>query len=782
MTKIIIKILLSVIFTFIVLFWVFVKLKQPNYNGSEVVNGLNNEVEVYYDEVGVPHIYAETEEDAYLSLGYVHAQDRLWQMEVLRRIASGRLSELFGEKTIEVDKFFKSLGIVEAVQIDIEKLDVNSKYYKLTQAYLKGVNQFVKDGVTPVEYHLVGVEKEEFHIKDIYNVFGYMAFSFAMAHKTDPMLTDIKMKLGNSYLKDLNIELDSLETQIPGVLSNYSSVSTALNSMYSKLPFPTFIGSNSWVLGEGKTKNGKVIFENDPHISFSQPSVWYQAHIKTPQYESYGFHLGLVPFPILAHNREYAYGITMFENDDIDFYEEKEAGKGGYLYNDQELKYNLETKTIKVKGENDISYEVKKSIHGPIMNSVLDKIHTEKQIAMDWVYTKHPNKLLEVCYGMSHAKSLKEFESAAAMIHAPGLNIMYGDAEGNIAWWAAAKLYERENKANSKFILNGEKGEDDRLNYVPFSSNPQAVNPKSNYVYSANNQSYAVLEEGGKAIKKRYHGYYLPEDRAKRIVELVEDKNDFSNEDVMEMALDVTSSTAKEFLSYFDVQNNLETNNEKKALKFLKNWKCDFTKESVAATIYMKLTYVYLEQTMKDELGNELFNEFLNTHIHKRTIGGLIKKESSIWWDNIKTKKIESRKEILNFAFKKTIRDLEKQLGDDVSSWKWKRVHTVEHKHPIGEVALLRRFFNVGPFETDGANEVLNNLQYNVDSTGVYKVKAGPSTRRVVDFSDVENSMSIIPTGQSGNVFSKHYKDQAEDYLYGRYYKMLINDKEIKKN
>jgi penicillin G amidase len=178
-----------------------------------------------------------------------------------------------------------------------------------------------------------------------------------------------------------------------------------------------------------------------------------------------------------------------------------------------------------------------------------------------------------------------------------------------------------------------------------------------------------------------------------------------------------------------------------------------------------------------------LFGQFLNTHIQKRTISHLIANENSIWWDNILTTSVvEKRNEILEIVFLKTIKGLENQLGADIDTWKWGRVHTVEHKHPMGEVALFQPFLNVGPFETDGANEVLNNLQYNIDSTGVYKVRSGPSTRRIIDFSDIENSKAIIPTGQSGNPFSKHYKDQAKKYLNGEFVKMLLNEKEIKKS
>jgi penicillin amidase len=783
------KILLSFGGICILLFVIFSSLQKPKYSGNEHLPGIAENVDVYFDEVGVPHIYASSKKDAYRALGYVHAQDRLWQMELLRRIAAGRLSELFGKKTKDVDCFFKSLGIEEATEKTIKNLAKDTEHLQLSEAYLGGVNQFINEGTTPIEYHLLGLEKEIFELDDVYNVFGYMAFSFAMAHKTDPLLSELKAKLGMKYLNDLSIDLDTVSTSIQGnaVLASSSTVSASLTTLFKEIPVPLFIGSNSWVLGPKKTTSGQVLFENDPHIGFAQPSVWYQAHIKTPNYENYGFYLALTPFPLLGHNRDYAYGITMFENDDIDFYYEKEHPENSekYLYKDSVMDFTYVEKNIKIKDAEDVKLRVKTSIHGPILNSVLEMRTSEKPLAMSWIYTRLENKLLQSCYGMSHANSFQEFEDAVRLIHAPGLNIMYGDANGNIAWWAAAKLYNRSNEANPKFVLEGGLGKDDQLEFVDFSENPKAINPEKGYVYSANNQSFALVEKKGSFLKKGYPGYYLPEDRAKRIETILDTKAKFTAKEMEEMALDVTSSTALEFLKYFEfdkIDKASLRSNMQEAVELLLEWEGNFVKESLAATIYSKMVYLFLEKTMKDELGVAHFNQFLNTHLQKRTVHILMSNEASIWWDNITTDGIETREEILKTVFHQAISDLEHQLGDNIADWRWGGVHQLEHKHPMGEVALLRKFFNIGPFEVDGANEVLNNLQCPIDSTGVYSVKGGPSTRRIIDFSNIENSRAILPTGQSGNPFSKHYKDQAEKYVKGIYIPMLLDENQLKKS
>ena len=263
----VVAILLVVLFVGV---WLFTKTLHPTYNGELELANISDKVTVYYDEVGVPHINAQNQHDAYTALGYVHAQDRLWQMELIRRIAAGRLAEVFGKELVRTDKFFSGLGIEEAAKKTIENLDKNSEAYILTQAYLNGINQFIDEGATPLEFHLVGLEKEKYTIKDVYNVFGYMAFSFAVAHKTDPMLTEVKEKLGDVYFNELNgatfENLTLIKNQKnPEIKAGFAA---AMNTLLDKLPISPFIGSNAWVLGPEKTKNGKVIFANDPHIGF----------------------------------------------------------------------------------------------------------------------------------------------------------------------------------------------------------------------------------------------------------------------------------------------------------------------------------------------------------------------------------------------------------------------------------------------------------------------------------------------------------------------------------
>lgn len=776
------KIVVLLIILIVVGLWLYSQVNKPTYSGELEIKNLSAEVKVYFDEVGVPHINAQNQKDAYTALGYVHAQDRLWQMELIRRIAPGRLSEIFGKELLRTDVFFSGLGIEEAAEKTIQNLDKNSESYQLTQAYLEGVNQYLEEGKTPLEFTLVGIKKEKYTIKDIYNVFGYMAFSFAVAHKTDPLLTEIKEKLGEPYLNEILVaSFDNLTiNKMDSVSKINANFSKSVSVIMDNIPVSPLIGSNSWVIGADKTKNGKVIFANDPHIGFSQPSVWYQNHIKTPNFEMYGFNIALMPFPLLGHNKNYAYGLTMLANDDLNFYKEENnpENQAEYKTIDGYQKYEIRTKTIKIKDEVDTTFQVKVSKHGPIMNGLISHLEDERPIAMHWIYTQLKNEMLEVSHGISHSKSIDDFRQSVSKIHAPGLNVMYGDANDNIAWFSSAKLYQLREGASSKTYLDGASGEDEIIEFLDFSENPKSINPKWNYVYSANHQPDSVRG-------KLYSGYYQPENRSKRIVTLLESKDDFTKQDVAEMLYDVTSSVDHEIganLLKYVAKSDLDVS-EKQAFSILEKWDGSYLKTSIAPVIYNRFLFEFLKNTYKDEIGDG-FDLFMNSQLQDQVLRSQIDRENSVWWDDISTKnKIETKEEIINKSYKNAIVFLQNQLGENIESWTWNRVISVEYEHAIGKAGgILRKIFNVGPFETIGGNEVINNQIFKLDSTGVYKVTAGPSTRRIIDFSDVENGLGILPTGQSGNIFSDFYKDQAQKYVDGEFVDMKLNEVQIKRS
>ncbi|NJB83074.1 penicillin acylase family protein [Wenyingzhuangia aestuarii] len=770
--------LLSIVILLVVGVYLYVESLKPVYNGTIKIDGLTN-TEVYFDTIGVPHIFAETEQNAMVALGYVHAQERLWQMELLRRIAAGRLAEILGEDLVEVDVFFSSLGIDETVNKQVQALAKNPKVQKLVAAYLKGVNAYIDTGKTPVEFTLLGIDKEHYTTKDMYYVTAYMAFNFAHAFKVDPLLTYIQTTYGNEYLKDLAIDVDARTVYQENYDARTQKALASVTTLLKKLPFPQFIGSNAWVVAPQKTTTGKVLFENDPHIGYAQPSVWYQAHIKTPKYERYGFHLGLMPFPLLSHNRDYAFGLTMFENDDMNFYTLKKHPTDSTKY---EISTGIHTydyvnKVIKIKGGTEKKIQIKKSILGPVFNSQLKTLDSVNPIAVQWVFNEKPNTVLQTSYGINHAKNVYDFENQLRGFSAPGLNFVYGDKENNIALWSVGQLYRFKDPVNTRFVLNGMDSIHTEKTWVNFDKNPKAINPPKGYLVTSNTQPAAVDGE-------LYQGYYLSEDRGVAIHKELEKNEKIGMSDMLSLATSHTSpvvlNNIKAIVKGIDIEKLSPY--ELLVLDRLIKWKGNHGLLNVGPTIYNKLNFKLLKHTFKDEFGATFFKDYVDSHLSKRTQNKYIYNTTSVWWDDITTDEKETFETIVMKSFKESVAELTSQLGDKVDEWHWKKVHTVTHEHALAKIDLLKKLLNVAETPITGGNETINNTMFDYTENGLYKSNAGPSARRIIDFSDVENSYAVVPTGQSGVFKSPYYSNQANYYNSGRYFKMLINEEEIKKS
>lgn len=775
--------LLILIGLLVIAAFIFLNTLKPTYDGELDLDGTTNDVEVYFDSYGVPHIYADNEEDAMRTLGYVHAQDRLWQMELFRRAGSGRLSEVFGDRALETDKFFLSLGIDDYNEEYLSKIDKNDPAIVLAQTYLDGINQFIESGPTPVEFYLTKLKKQKFELKDVFNAVSYMGFTFNKGSR-DIVNTNFVHRLDSSYTTELFEEDLSKVIKIPNHKEVTQTALAAIDDQISfaleNLPIPEIYGSNSWVLAPEKTATGKVLFENDPHISQAQPSVWYEAHLVTPNYEKYGYYLAGVPFPLLSHDRNMAHGLTMLANDDTNFYFEEQHPSDStlYKYKGEWLEYEYVTKTIKVKDTEPIDFQYKKTHRGPIVNANYadrTRVEGERPVSMWWLFTHFDNKLVQSLYQINHSKTLDEFKTALPQMHAPGLNVMYGDAKGNVAWFGTAKLYRMPDSTSTKFVLDGASGEDDPIEFLDFQDNPQSINPSWNYVYSANNQpdSTCNMYVPGYFSSSKY--------RAGRIVDMMEQKpNGWTREDMANMAFDVKLRTARKELKMLLTQLDLDKLNEKQIeyLDELNAWNGDFDLQSTGGVFFEKMRENLHFHIFADEF--ESVKEYDSYEV-QLNLDKVINNPSSKWWDDVSTtSKEETKEDIINTAFASTWKQLNEELGENSKQWTWDRVHFLEHDHPIGSIESMRKYFNVGPFPVAGTSGTLNNQGYWVQEDGTYKVASIPSTRRIIDFSDIENSISILPTGQSGNPLSKHYNDQAEMYNKGEFRKMLMNETEIK--
>lgn len=760
--------------------WGYLNQQKPQYSGEITIAGLERPVEIRYDEFGIPHISGENASDSYFALGYVHAQDRLFQMDLLRRIGSGRLSEFFGEATLEVDRLFHTIGIPEYAQSSVQQLEeMDPEMRLILERYLDGVNYFAETGPAPIEYLIGGLPREPFEVVDIYHTAGFMAFSFALGLRTDPLVQHIQDEFGDEYLQDLALHHYPNQALAPSgrTAQNMPDFSNDVMSQLDKLPFPFFTGSNTWVVSGEKTKSGKPIFANDTHIQYTQPGTWYEAHLKFPGTNLYGDFLAGIPFAIIGHNNRIAWGMTMFENDDTDFYSEEYHPEDTSLVRYQNnLWVELEEQEviINVKGGTNDTLLIRKSPHGPLMNELFDQSF-DSPVSMFWTYTQKTNELPEAFFALNNATKIEDARSAVQRIHAPGLNISYADVDGNIALWSAAHLIHRPEHVNSKLILNGGSGADDPLGYYPFEANPQLENPESGMVYSANSQ-HDTTEFG-----MMHPGYYTPSVRMERIAHLLNQKDDWTISEMKTVVNDHISAADADLAHHF--YDIIKSSGDESLVQFfepLKDWEGDHDVQSTVPVIYYPLMFHLIEGTFADELGDDQFEAYLQTHLMKRTNFRIFEMDESVWFDDVTTDAVETKADIVSSAAIKAMNQLE-QLHRDQPMPGWGAVHTVTFAHAMGSVKPLDRLFNNGPYEISGTNESINQQGFVPSDSSVYPVKHGPQMRILLDMSEIENSISINPTGQSGNRFSKHYKDQSPLFVNGEFRPQLMNREEIEK-
>ena len=769
----------------------YVHTKQPVRKGKVALEHLAAAVTVQYDERGVPHIHADNEADLYRALGFVQAQDRLFQMEMVRRLANGELAEVLGPKLLDTDRLFRSLRLREHAKVMVARQDPNSPPTKVMLAYLDGINQFQATHPAPLEFDLLGIPKRAFTPQDAAAVSGYLAYSFAAAFKTEPVMTLIRDQLGPDYLRIFEIDghpegglqsLDSAQAKPSQALAlsqqdwqGLDRLSEVSRTALAAAGIGEFQGSNAWVVAGKRTQSGKPLLAGDPHIGFALPAVWYEAHLSAPGFELYGHYQALNPMALLGHNAQFGWSLTMFENDDIDLIAEKPnpANPNQIWVKGHWVDLSVTNETIKVKGAPDVVLALRRGPHGPIVTDAFRENYGQTPVAMWWAFLETENPIFEALYQLNRADTLEKARTAVQKIHAPGLNVLWASTSGDIAWWAAAKLPQRPDGVNPLFILDSSKGEAEKPGYFNFSFNPQEENPARGYIVSANQQPGGVVP---------VPGYYLLPDRAKRLDDMLKDKRiKWTTEQTTLLQRDVCNGYPQRVLeALLPLMDQLVIDpNERAFLEPLQKWDGCYTSNSVAASLFTQLSYELAKATFEDELGAVQFNNLLGSPMLDHALPLLIADANSPWWDNVKTKQKESRFETIRIAWSNTLAHMQELYGSSLLDWSWANTHNLTHQHPLGKKKGLGWLFNVGPFSVPGGRETPNNLSQPL-GTAPWAVTFGPSTRRVIDFASPDKSLGINPVGQSGVLFDKHYADQAERFANGNYAHQHLNAADIK--
>ena len=636
----------------------------------------------------------------------------------------------------------------------------------------------------PIEYKFLGYKPKNFEIEEVLAIGGYMAYGFAHGARADSFFGYLKDKLDPTTFEALWKTYPSGGPFIskPGYLrlsdksSNPYTTKRILDEVQAETSFHSllledldelfapFYGSNSWIVSSHKSSTGNAVLVNDPHIGYSNPSVWYEASLHCNNFKLQGHFLSGFPFALVGHTPHHAWALTMLSHDDMDLYLEtidwnkKQVKRGNSWINLKE--YSV---SIPVKNSEPVTYTVTWTDIGPLMDPFLKDDH-KKPVSLFWSYFDPNNNIYKAFHGINNQSKITKFEDSVSQIISPGLNISYTNEQGDIAWWAAGRFFNRSKANPGHLPLNGEEFNNDSLAYLPFSYNPRLINPEKGYIITANNDPTGSR---GKS------GYYQPADRAERIEQLIQSKDKLTIEDHQAILGDSVSILYQKIGKQLctTIQNGLPKSEPYRELsKIFCDWNGTHEPNEVGALLFQEWLIqlrLILTSGILDEVDQQ---KWLRLTQSKHFLYHLFAEKHS---DLLDIQNISFNQAMLS-AFKSTIHILKAKYGKDIKLWRWGKAHQVTYKHPLGRSKWLK-FLNLGPFEAPGLKDAINAVGTKF-SEKRFDVFSGPSTRRIVDMADIDNSYSILPTGNSGNYFSRHYRDQVEMYLKQNYKRSpLIN-------
>ncbi len=755
----------------------------PDYTTDIKLKGLKDKVTIYRDGFAVPHIYAKNDEDLYRATGYVLAQDRLWQMDLLRRVTQGRLSEIFGKDMLTADQLLRSLRIPEKSKKVIVETD--KKIIASLEAFADGVNQYInehKDNLPP-EFTILSYEPEPWKIEHSVNLIGYMAWDLSSpAWSAEITLHKLSQKIDSAKFAKMLPDLSLQKTFVyPDTDSSEMDMRMALLSQSSKieeLGLDIFGGSNNWAVSGKKSVTGKPLLSNDMHLGFGTPGIWYQIH----QHVKGGLNVTGVllpgaPFIIDGHNESIAWGMTNVSVDNIDFYIEtiNPENENQYKLNGEWKDMEVRKEQIKIKGGEIVEKTLRFTHRGPII-SKFKKIEN-KVVSMRWAGNDMSNELRSV-YLLDRASNWNEFRDALKSFVALGQNVNYADINGNIGLQAAVGVPIRN--GDPKMLFPGETTEFDWKGYVPFDSLPNEYNPERGYVSSANNKTV------GDDYPYYISYWFAQPNRIDRIREMLEAKEKLSIDDFKAMLADRTSKMPEQILpkiiSELEKAENF-TPLQAEAFEMLKNWDNNLTRKSGAAAIFEYFYVCFAQNIAKDEIGETLYPDFQgNKSLVQFLILNLLQNTDNEWFDNINTAdKKENFNDIVVQTFIDATDSLSLKLGKKPKYWEWGKVHSFTQKHPLGKVKILDKLFhfNRGPFPVPGSYHTVSPYTYNF--TKLFDVVHGASERHIYNTADWSQSLTVIPSGISGIPASDFYCDQTRLYLEDKYHSDYFDRNNITK-
>lgn len=750
----------------------------PVYSGELSIAGLTEEVSILRDSFAIPHIYAKNEADLYFSVGYTMAQDRLWQMDLMRRVTEGRLSEILGESQVSTDLLMRSLRIRKKSEWLLRQSSPEIR--NALSAFSAGVNSYMVNHPLPFEFQVLGYQPEAWEPVHSANLIGYLSWDLTSGWRTEMLLYQVARKVSSEYLAALMPDMSNHPTFIfPDFhLDEVQMDETLLSAadQLHQLGVEVFQGSNNWAVSGEKSKSGKPLLANDMHLGLFSPGIWYQMHhVVEGSLNVSGVVLPGQPFIISGHNDSIAWGMTNVAVDDIDFYAETlNRDSTAYLLDGVWKDLLVQEEWIHIKGEKPVRKVLRFTHRGPLINRF--KEENETAISMRWIGNEMSNEMRSV-YLLNRAANFDDFRSAVKTFHSVSQNIVYADVNGNIGLQTCAGVPVR--KGRGVGVYRGDTSLWDWQGFVPFENLPFEFNPERGYVSSANN----------KTVPDDYPYYigswFAMPDRIDRIREMLDDTEYHNVESFARMQNDFKSKKAERFVpAFLEVLNQESAKNETEqhALKKLQDWDYTLCRESQAASIFEVLFRKTAESLIRDELPGKLFHLVMRERIIiENLMNHVLLHKSSPWIDDLNTPEHESWNNMKSRAFQETVDELIKQLGPDVDHWSWEKLHTITFNHPLGVKKILNRIFglNRGPFGVPGSYHTATPYAYSY--TNLYHVNHGASHRHIFDLANWNNSKTVIPTGTSGIPASDFYMDQTPLYIENNYHQDPFTRDEVMK-
>ncbi|HEY3368714.1 MAG TPA: penicillin acylase family protein [Symbiobacteriaceae bacterium] len=770
------------------LWWWLFRYSLPQVSGTVRVAGLGDPVTITRDRWGVPHIAGQSLADCAYGLGYAHAQDRLWQMELQRRVGAGRLAESVGPEMLETDRFLRRLGLRRAAEAEAAQLDESERAF--TEAYCRGVNAFgdKMGGRLPLEFRLLGLKFEPWTPVDVLAWGKVMALS--LVHNWEDEL--LRYQLAEHVGPELAARLEPdytpgmpLTTQPigPGAAD---SAAELLRLFEAARPYLITPGgaSNNWVVAGNRTATGKPLLANDPHLVLSMPSTWYEAHLTCPEMDVTGATLPGVPGVVIGHNAHVAWGFTDAFADTADLFIEKwHPTQAACEFQGQWEPAEVRQEIIKVKGKPDEVETVYVTRHGPVLAG--GPLGPGPALALRWV-ALDPGHSMRAIRGLNAAHSAVEVREALRDWPAPALNMVFADMDGNIGYLMCGSVPIRKS-GTGLTPVPGWTGEHEWTGWIPFEELPQIMNPDSGFIATANN----------KVVDHTYRHHiswdYMPGYRAARILQRLKTTEGLTVQDCAEIQVDVYSIPGEEFATHC---RDLKPDDplEQKALKALLSWDGYLRPGSVGGAVYEAMADAALRRAYGPAMGDELMGYWLgkayhglaqaNARVGRATtalLRDLRKRESGFPLGPTATgvdraadcDGAELWRCLLSHALTDAVAYLRRTLGDDPSHWQWGQLHRLKFGHPMSAIKLLRPIFKRVDLPIGG--DMSTPCQTAFVPHAPFTASAwAPSYRQVVDFADLEASVCVLPGGQSGQPGSRHYLDLLPLWHQGELHPMIF--------